>query len=160
MKDCYSSSIKLLVRRDYSTYKISKKLLEKGFEESEIEETVEKLMGMNYLNDQNYLEDRVRHYARNKKGPHYILKKCEDEKLPVTESLIHEIYETLGLSPEAMIQEHIQKNLEFNRIKINELSQEERLKLTLKLTRHLLSKGYIVQNIEQYIPSESNNEGQ
>ncbi len=158
MKDCYSSSLKLLVRRDYSTFKMSQKLLEKGFEPSDVDETIEKLHKQKYLNDQNYLEGRVRHYARNKKGPQYILQKCEEEKLPITEQLIHQTYEDLGLSIPEMIKEHIHKKLLFNNIQINELDSEKRFKLYSKLSRHLLSKGYIVQNIEQYLPKESSNE--
>ncbi len=156
MKDCYSSSLKLLVRRDYSTYKITQKLLEKGYPHDEVEKTLEKLKSQNYLNDQNYLEGRVRHYARNKKGPHYILQKCEEERLSVTEEFIYQTYKELGLTIPQMIREHIAKKLLFHNIQIQELDREKRFKLYSKLSRHLLSKGYIVKNIEQYLAKESN----
>lgn len=160
MKECYSTSIKLLTRRDYSSFKLSQKLEEKGFEPDDIELTLEKLRGQKYLNDQTYLEGLVRHYARNKKGPEYIIPKCEAEGLAITEELIHETYETLGLEIDEMIKEHIQKKLRFDNTKFKDLSSEERFKQYSRLSRHLLSKGYIVKNIERYLPNESDYESE
>lgn len=159
MKDCYSASLNLLIRRDYSRFKIKQKLEDKGYSLDDIEAAISKLEGQNYLNEKNYLEGRIRHYARNKKGPLYILKKCEEEKLPITEDLIYQTYHDLNLDIDEMIQYHIHKKLDFNRINIQELSSQEFFKLYSRLSRHLLSKGYIVKNIEQYLDRESNHEG-
>lgn len=53
----------LLDRRDYSRVELLKKLMEKGVEETEAEEAVDRLVEIGFVDDARYAPIIVRHYA-------------------------------------------------------------------------------------------------
>ncbi|MCB9094577.1 MAG: regulatory protein RecX [Halobacteriovoraceae bacterium] len=150
-KNCYNSAISLLTRRDYSSAKLRNKLLEKGFETDLVESVLSTLKQKKFINDQSYTEGRIRHYAKSKKGPAYILKKCLDEGLEITEHEIENIFYELGINYDQVIEYHIRKKLDFHRIRWDELTEKERYNWKIKLMRYVQSKGYNINQIEKYL---------
>ncbi len=57
--DCKNSAIKLLTFRDRTEKELRDRLTEKGFEEGEIEETLELLKGYGYIDDERYAKKFV-----------------------------------------------------------------------------------------------------
>jgi len=150
-KDCYLCSIRLLTRRDYSQHELTKKLLKRDFQLADITQVLEKLKEMKYLDDQRYLEGRVRYYLKSKKGPDYILKKCQELRLEISYTLIEDITNELQINQDEHIQYHIQKKLESLRIKKKRYSSNEAYKIKSKVILYLVSKGYKVFNINTYL---------
>ncbi len=107
--DCYKYCIKLLTIKDFSTFKLKRKLEERGFMAETIEATLKKLQQKNYLNDQNYAEMRIRGLIRKNYGPSYIQNKLAAEKLFPTEQEILAVYQELKISPQDQIQDLLRK---------------------------------------------------
>ena len=58
-----SKALALLNKRDYSRMELIRRLTEKGFEEKDATETVDRLVELHLINDENYAAMIVRHYA-------------------------------------------------------------------------------------------------
>jgi len=56
-------ALRALDRRDYSVRELTRKLLDKGYEETEAAEAVERLMELGFVDDARYAPLLVRHYA-------------------------------------------------------------------------------------------------
>ena len=56
-------ALRALERRDYSARELTRKLLDKGYEEEEAAAAVERLMELGFVDDARYAPLLVRHYA-------------------------------------------------------------------------------------------------
>lgn len=56
-------ALRALDRRDYSARELTRKLLDKGYEEAEAAAAVERLMELGFVDDARYAPLLVRHYA-------------------------------------------------------------------------------------------------
>jgi regulatory protein len=75
---CIDYFYKLLARRDYSTYELTKKGREKGFEDSEIAESIEELQSKDYQSDARLVESMIASY-QGKYGKGVIKRKCYEK---------------------------------------------------------------------------------
>ncbi|MEQ8757392.1 MAG: regulatory protein RecX [Coleofasciculus sp. G1-WW12-02] len=75
---CIDYLCKLLVRRDYSVFELTKKAQEKGFDVTDITESIEKLQRLNYQSDTRFVESMITSY-RGKYGKVVIKRKCRDK---------------------------------------------------------------------------------
>jgi len=62
----YAKALHLLSFRDHSCWEMRKKLKERGYEDTVLEETLRRLVGSKYLDDASYSERYARHLACNK----------------------------------------------------------------------------------------------
>jgi len=109
--DPFATSLRLLTRRDYSRYKLTQKLLEKDFSEEEIEETIERLLELNYLREDEYIRARTRAFIHKNYSPRYIQNKLKSEHLDVSEETIMSYYTELEITPDQQIEALIEKKL-------------------------------------------------
>jgi regulatory protein len=74
-KELIKTALKLLAVRDYFQEELKKKLLQKGGEESEVENVMEYVGKHNYINDVDVLVKYSAEIARKSKGFNYLKKK-------------------------------------------------------------------------------------
>ncbi len=78
-KNVFETALKILSLRDHFVAELTRKLLSKGFEEKEIGDTIDRLVELKYLNDENTLYQIVNEYKRKKKGITYIIAKLYEK---------------------------------------------------------------------------------
>lgn len=103
------TAINLLGRSLYSTHKLKLKLLQKGFEESDIEQSLDYLQQNRLLRQDWYIEARIKGLITKNYGPYYIQAKMAQECCPVTLDQIHFFYKEKQTSPEKQISTLIRK---------------------------------------------------
>ena len=138
-KRCYNDAIKLISRRDYSSYKITQKLLSKNYDQSTIDETIDKLVDQNYLREEEYKRIRIKILLTKGHSNSYIKQKCDQEKLKVADEDIQVIKDLYEFNDQKMIEELILKKTRYVDIP---LGHEQKQKLKNKVCRFLISKGY------------------
>jgi regulatory protein len=78
---CLDYFYKLLTRRDYSAYELTKKAREKGFELQDITEAIEELQSKDYQSDTRLVESMIASY-NGKYGKSVIKRKCREKGIP------------------------------------------------------------------------------
>lgn len=142
--NCYQASLRLLTKRDYSIYKLSKKLLEKGYDQIEVDETIDELLAKKYLKEEFYIEAFVKGHMRKGYAPSYIQQKLAQENCSCSLEFIYEIFDEYKFSEEKQIRDLIDKK--YSRIDTKEFKNKA------KIMRFLLSKGHESQ-LAQHILS-------
>lgn len=94
---CIDYFYQLLSRRDYSAYELTKKAREKGFEESEITETLKELQRQDYQSDTRLVESMIASY-RGKYGKSVIKRKCWEKG--ISAEIFEEIWQSQTESEE------------------------------------------------------------
>jgi regulatory protein len=69
---------RLLSRRDYSAYELTKKAREKGFGSSEITDAIQELQSKDYQSDTRFVESMITSY-QGKYGKSVIKRKCREK---------------------------------------------------------------------------------
>ena len=77
---CIDYFYKLLSRRDYSTYELTKKAKEKGFALNDIEEAIQEVQSKDYQSDTRLIESMIASY-QGKYGKSVIKRKCREKGL-------------------------------------------------------------------------------
>ena len=77
-----AKALALLNKRDYSRMELIRKLTEKGFEEQDATETVDRLVELRFINDENYAAMVVRHYAAKGFGAQRIREELRRRYIP------------------------------------------------------------------------------
>ena len=75
-------ALALLDRRDYSRAELLKKLTEKGEDETEAAEAVERLAELGFVDDSRYAPIIVRHYAAKGYGPQRVRQELQRRGIP------------------------------------------------------------------------------
>lgn len=88
---CIDYLYQLLARREYSVYELTKKAKEKGFEESQIFESIQELQRKDYQSDSRLVESMIASY-RGKYGKSVIKRKCREKG--ITAEVFEEIWES------------------------------------------------------------------
>ncbi|MBQ7256966.1 MAG: RecX family transcriptional regulator [Abditibacteriota bacterium] len=140
---CFRKALNLLNYRDRTTYELKKKLKEKGFDEAEIDLTVEKIKLLGYINDNSFLDTFI-----------------SSHKSSVSKGKIAQKLWQLGIPGDLVnekLTEHFHEGDEYsscltamkNKIRYQACERE-------KLMRHLLYKGYkydtIVKVLKDHFP--------
>lgn len=137
-KDCYNDAIKLVARREYSSKKISTKLLEKGYEPEEVLITVHTLKEKDFVNDQRYKESKIRYHLRRETGPKYIQNKLWEDSFSVSLDEIEEIAHSIEIDLDEILERLILKkagSLKFR-------DYEESRKSYAKIMNFLSNRGF------------------
>ena len=66
---CYSSALKMLMRREHSKLELSQKLQAKGFDIVEVNSSISKLVQQNYQSDDRFSEGFILMRFNQGKGP-------------------------------------------------------------------------------------------
>lgn len=77
----YDRGLYLLAMRDHSRLELRRKLIQKGFEKSEVDQALEKLIEQKYLSDSRYSEVKARSLIRKGFGDRYINQKLGSQGL-------------------------------------------------------------------------------
>ena len=88
---CSDYFYKLLSRRDYSTYELTKKGQEKGFNIQEITEVIQELQSKDYQSDRRLVESMIASY-RGKYGKSVIKRKCREKG--ITADVFEEMWQS------------------------------------------------------------------
>ena len=75
-------ALRALDRRDYSARELTRKLLEKGYEEAETAAAVERLMELGFVDDARYAPLLVRHYAAKGYGAQRVKQELHKRGIP------------------------------------------------------------------------------
>ena len=137
MNPTYKYALKILTIRDLSAKRLRDKLIEKKFPLQDIQSTIEEFIKLNYLNDERYIEMRVRGLLNKKLGPLLIQSKLEQEGIRCSLELIEQIADEAKIN----IEENKQYLIEKKKASLSPNLDEFNAKL--KIIRYLHSKGYI-----------------
>lgn len=66
-KTCMDMALGILARRGYSVFELRRKLKDKAYTRTEIDETVERLQELKYVDDQRFARERARYRAEASK---------------------------------------------------------------------------------------------
>lgn len=116
--------------------------MDKGFGPEDIEETINFLNEYKLINEEEFIRSRTRALIRKDLGDEYIIQKCLSEKLAITQTIIDEERDYLGISQEDQLKNLLQKKLGLK--KLEELDYKEKT----KVLRYLNSKGHSTYSID------------
>ncbi len=88
---CLDYFYRLLSRREYSAYELTKKAKEKGFELEKIKEAIEDLQSKDYQSDTRLVESMISTY-QGKYGKSVIKRKCREKG--ISSDLFEEIWQS------------------------------------------------------------------
>ncbi|MBE9130176.1 MULTISPECIES: regulatory protein RecX [unclassified Coleofasciculus] len=87
---CIDYFYKLLARREYSAFELTRKAREKGFDSKEIAETIQELQYKDYQSDTRFVESMITSY-HGKYGKSFIKRKCWEKGIAA--DLFEELWE-------------------------------------------------------------------
>lgn len=135
-KKIFDYCIFLLSAREYSSNKLRSKLILKGFDETEIDQTITELQMKNYLNDDRYIANRTKSLINNKKkGPLYIQSKLAQEGLKISSNQINFIAEEYGIDSIEILKEAMSKIIKRKGWDPTNLDYQQKNKLAQSLQR-------------------------
>jgi len=140
----FNYSIRLLAKKDYSIHKIKLKLASRNFNEEHINETVQRLIELKYLNEEEYTISRIKQFLEKGFTNDFIIQKMEQEFLYSTDENINTIREECGLSTTTQLSDLIKKRL-YNKQILNDFEKD--IKLKNKTISFLATKGYNLEEI-------------
>lgn len=153
-KRAYNSSIWLLAKRDYSRFKLENKLKEKKFSPEVISETIQLLLEKKFLQEDLYIEARIRGLMRKNYSPCYIQRALANERLAVDSGQIADIFTQNQVTTSQQIDDLLQK-------KSAHVERKQNIQKSYQsLLRFLLSKGHDQQvchsKIKSFLDPQSN----
>lgn len=123
--DCLNYTLKILSRKDYFSKELKMKLIEKGFNSSDIDEVIDHLIKEKYIDDESLVERKI-NYLQNKGWGEFKIYKYLLEK---------------GMSKE-FVKNSLEKYLD-NELEIkNIIKYSKKKKEFEKKVRYLTSKGF------------------
>ena len=143
-KEIYLKGLRLLARKIYSTHRLRKKLLEKGYRPSEIEEAIQIWTKERFLNDQEYSVIRIRSLFRRGYGPKRMLFTLQTEGIKLDELQLMTIIIEEKLDFEIKIQ-----SLIFKKIQRMSYDQQQGIQNSrndqAKIINYLVGKGHEIE---------------
>jgi regulatory protein len=138
-QSAYQYALYLLSAQDYSEFKLRQKLRLKQFEQTEIDETLTKLIEKNYLREEEYKRLLARRWIAKGYSDSMIKRRGEQEQLSFTSEELLNCRQEMDRSSEDTISLLVQKKMRGRDLPID---REGKQKLREKVSRFLLSKGY------------------
>lgn len=132
---CKNSALKIVERSYKSEKELKDKLLLKGYDKDSIEKTMEFLKEYNFLSDNNYtkmyVKDKSKFQGKNKI-------KFDLYRKGIDEEIIQEELSSIDEDDE----KEVAYNLAFKKYNIISKRESDKYKLSQKLYRYIVSKGY------------------
>lgn len=151
-KRAYHYCIWLLSKRDYSRFKLARKLYEKKYTPY-VDELLDFLEEARYLQEEQYIRTRIKTFMYKGQSQRNIINKLRAERLNVESHVIEEIFEEYRYTENNQLRELIHKKL---RSKGVEALEDFNFKQ--KLIRFLLSKGHSYDKIKTELNFVQNEE--
>jgi SOS response regulatory protein OraA/RecX len=144
----YNYSIKILSQKDYSIFKLKKKLIQKDYDLEDIEEVVAKLIHLKYLNEPEYSRNLIISLLKRSYENSYIIQKLALEEILINDTEINKYKNEIGYDTKS----EIIKLIDFKMKNINfPDSIEQKYKIKNKLSSFLSSKGFKFDDINEEI---------
>ncbi len=135
-----SESLKILAKKDVSSFKLEQKLLEKGFSEEEVYNEIEELKNKNLINDEKILQRMKEVYLEKGKGFFYIKYHLNNEGIEIPD---------LDLNEEIA---SVLKAIKSKKILKSDLKdQKKKIKLLLFLSRRGFRHEAISRGVEKFL---------
>jgi SOS response regulatory protein OraA/RecX len=147
-KSAYLYAIKLLAKRDYSIYKLSKKLKERGYDKEHLEDAIQEVIDLGYLKEEFYIEARIKGFMHKGLHPNFIQMKLKEEFLQVEVDHIFDIFSQYPMTICEQLERLIVKKLPRN-TRYSELCFEEKQKIKQRAFRYAISKGHQYSKIQE-----------
>lgn len=144
-KKCYDSALAHLARKDYSRYKLKKKLKEKGHERPVIEDVLDELIEKRFLREEIYKEGRIKGLLRKGYSYNAVSYKMSQEMCPATEDEIIAVAGEMELGPDSQLWELISKKV---RIDYDLVSNKKKLKE--RTLRYVVSRGHNLSKAAEF----------
>ncbi len=144
-KKCYNSAIAHLARKDYSRFKLRKKLVEKGHERGTVEEVLDELIERNYLREDLYKEARIKGLLRKGYSFNAVSYKMSQEMCPATEEEIFAVAGENDLTGNDQLRELIEKKV---RIDYDFVSNKK--KLRERTLRYAVNRGHNISDASKF----------
>ena len=139
---CIDYFYQLLSRREYSTYELTKKAQEKGFEIQEITESLQELQSKDYQSDTRLVESMIASY-QGKYGKSVIKRKCREKG--INADLFEEVWQSQAEGEETGELDDLKAKV-MRKYKINEFVSIEP-KTKAKLWNYLQYRGFNPSNV-------------
>jgi len=136
-KKCYSYSIRLLGKKDYSQYKMRQKLLGRDYDIEIVEDVLREITDKKYLREELYIEGRIKGFIRKGYNTKAILYRLSQENCYATQEQIKDIYTSMESNPSDQLHQLIMKKV---RIDYDFVRDKEKLKQ--KTLRYVASRGH------------------
>jgi len=143
-KKAFNYTIRLLAKKDYSVFKMKQKLRDKGYDSETSKEVIDKLLDKNYLREDLYIEARIKGFIRKGHAANVILYRLSQEQCHTTQEYIEEIMNSLGLDPDLLLREVIEKKLRLDGDFV-----KNKQKLREKVFRYCLTRGYSISDVSR-----------
>ena len=134
----YNYCLFLLGRRDYLQSQLVSKMKQKGYSEETRQEVITRLNELNYIQEDKYIEARVKSLLLKNYSNYYIINKLSQNQDHIDQDKIEEIKSKLDLNEHEAIKNLILKKLR----SLN--SEDDMNKKKEKIIRFLASKGHRV----------------
>jgi len=147
-KSGYLYAIKLLTKRDYSKFKLKLKLKSRSVSEDVAEEIIDYLVSKKFLNENNYIQARVKSLMLKGYSKEYIVEKLYSEQLQCSSETIDGLFQEYEFSEEIQITHLLEKKLRGHSIK--DLID---FNFRKKLLRYFVSKGHSIDETNRVMES-------
>jgi len=135
-QESYNYAVKLLSKKDYSKYKLSKKLLDKGATQSDVDEVVATLEEKKWLREECYTEARIKSLLHKGLSVRFIQNTLELENLDISKDQILNVLEKSDVTEDEIILRLIEKKLHSSQ------ANDQQGKLYSRICNYLSSKGH------------------
>jgi regulatory protein len=109
-KRAFNYALYLLGQSNLPIKKIQDKLKLKKYPPSLIEEVIQKLIGLNYLNDERYLQSKTRALVQQGKSNLYIRLFFKQQKIPLDNETLFNAREELGIFDSDNVKNYMEKH--------------------------------------------------
>ncbi len=147
-KKAFDYAIRILSIKDYSVYKMKQKLTDRKHSFEEIQTTINRLIELNYLREDEYKRIRIKTLLVKNYSDNYILQKCAEEMLSINQDDINQIRSEYEIFDDDTINKLIEKKLRNKEIP---KGYEDKMKLKAKLYNFLFTKGYSQDCIQKAV---------
>lgn len=139
-KKCYNQALRILTRQDYSEYKLTQKLKEKGFEKSVISSVIQDLIEKNYLREDLYIEGRVKGFLRKGYSYQVIQYKLSQEMCTASLEEIENLAFEIGYQERDQLRELVEKKvrIDYDFLK----SKDDKQKFKERVMRYAANRGH------------------
>lgn len=148
-KRAFKYCIHLIAKQDYSKFKLSQKLISKGYSQTVVDICVKKLQDLDYLREADYTRMRVLGIIKKGYGTRYVIQKCSQENLVVDESLIYEILEQEEICMDNILSYQVEKRTRGHNFE--QMPQDVKYKTISKIRTQLFSRGFDLEAIKRHI---------
>ncbi|MBL7665545.1 MAG: regulatory protein RecX [Bacteriovoracaceae bacterium] len=131
--------LRLLGMRDYSRSKLKKKLISKEYESEVVEQALNRLEELKYLDDERYARYKIKSLILRGTSKNQIMYKLKFEGITLDDSFISEVFDEQNTNESEQIDVLLEKKIRNKTIPDDRL---ERRKFNDKLLRYLISKGH------------------